>query len=278
MRILKVINNNVVSASDTSGHEIVVMGRGIGFQKKTGQNIADDKIEKVFRMDDQKSADRLKMLLADIPLEHIQVSSKIIDYTNGHINKKLNKNIYITLTDHISFAIERYKQGLNFSNPLLYEVKVFYKSEFAIGMYALNLIKSCVGIELPKDEAASIALHIVNAEYNAQIGEMMGITKLIRNILDIIRNYFNIEINEQSLDFERFMTHLKFFVFRIYKNERIQTEDIGFKEIMQKQFAPEYQCSKKIAEYIKAEYHHEIQDEELIYLAVHIKRITFKKA
>ncbi len=274
MKVLKVINNNVVSAADGDGHEVVVMGRGIGFKVKPGQEIVEERIEKIFRMDSQTDSERLKRLLADIPLENIQISSDIIDYTKKYIDKKLNKNIYITLTDHISFAIERYKQRLNFSNPLLYEVKLFYKKEFDVGKHAIELIKQRMEIDLPEDEAASIALHIVNAEYNAKIDDMIDITNLISEILGIIKSYFNFEIDEQSLDFERFLTHLKFFVLRVYKREKINTDDADFKEMVRKRYSPEYECSKIIAAHIESQYSQKIQDEELVYLTIHIKRIT----
>ena len=46
--ILKVINNNVVSALDESGEEIVVMGKGVGFAKKPGTPVDEGRIEKRF--------------------------------------------------------------------------------------------------------------------------------------------------------------------------------------------------------------------------------------
>lgn len=49
---------------------------------------------------------------------------------------------------------------------MLWEIKRFYKQEYSIGTKALEIIKDDFEVSLPKDEAASIALHIVNAELN----------------------------------------------------------------------------------------------------------------
>lgn len=233
-------------------------------------------IQKVFRMDNESSNKKLQELLRDVPPEHFQLTSEIIDSVKKIVDKKLNKNIYITLTDHVSFAIERYRKGLNFSNPLLFEVKMLYKKEFEAGKYALELIQKRTGIKLPEDEAASIALHIVNAEYNTQIADMMNITKMIGKILNIVSDYYHIRLDQDSLNFERFVTHLKFFALRIYKNEKMEPDDAKFNKMIRRQYTSEYECSKKIAEFIKNEYHHEIQEEELIYLAIHIRRVTKK--
>lgn len=68
MYVEKVINNNIVSSKDEKGREIVVMGRGIGFQSKLGQRIDTQKVEKVFRMETDEESEQLKSVLADIQI------------------------------------------------------------------------------------------------------------------------------------------------------------------------------------------------------------------
>ena len=46
MLVEKVINNNIVSAFDDTGKELVVMGRGLGFGARPGQPVDEKKIEK----------------------------------------------------------------------------------------------------------------------------------------------------------------------------------------------------------------------------------------
>ena len=130
MIIQKIINNNIISAYDESGAEIVVMGRGIGFGKKAGNQVPDDRIEKVFRIQSHSVAEQLQELLANMPLEHVKVSSDIIAYAKEHLKLKLNQSIYVTLTDHINFAIERLNQGIALENALLWEIKRLYSQEF----------------------------------------------------------------------------------------------------------------------------------------------------
>ena len=51
MIIQKVINNNVVSTFDSNGKEVILMGKGIGFRKKTGDELDKTKIEKIFTLE-----------------------------------------------------------------------------------------------------------------------------------------------------------------------------------------------------------------------------------
>lgn len=273
MKIDKIINNNIVSAIEADGKEVVIMGRGLGFGMKPGKEIPEGKIEKVFRLDSQNSTDKFKELLANLPLEHIQASTEIINYAKSVLNRRLNQSIYITLTDHINFAIERFKEKMMFTNPLLNEIKTFYKEEYLIGEYAVVLIERRIGITLPVDEAGFIALHIVNAEYNTAMRDTIDITTLIQNVVKIVKEYFSMDLDETSLNYQRFVTHLRFLAQRIIGGEMLNSDNPEFNQLISQMYPEEYACSLKLKDYIQVTYHHDVTEEETAYLAVHIKRI-----
>ena len=273
MKIDKIINNNIVSAIEADGKEVVIMGRGLGFGMKPGKEIPEGKIEKVFRLDSQNSTDKFKELLANLPLEHIQASTEIINYAKSVLNRRLNQSIYITLTDHINFAIERFKERMVFTNPLLNEIKTFYKEEYLVGEYAVALIERRIGIKLPVDEAGFIALHIVNAEYNTVMRDTIDITNLIQNVVKIVKEYFSMDLDETSLNNQRFVTHLRFLAQRIIGGEMLNSENPEFNQLISQMYPEEYACSLKLKDYIQVTYHHDVTEEETAYLAVHIKRI-----
>lgn len=276
MKISRIINNNVVSTCDEEGREVIVMGRGVGFKAKEGSTIDEDKIEKVFRLDSQNTMDKFKELLVNLPMEHVQISAEIISYAKEVLNRPINPNVYITLTDHINFALERYKQKMMFSNPLIREVRSFYHAEYLIGEYAIAMIERDLGVKLPVDEAASIALHIVNAEYDAPMGDTIKITNLIQQVLEVVREYFSIELDEQSLSYERFITHLRFLAQRVFTGEHMNLDNLEFQEVIDRLYPEEYACSQKIQALIKLQYRHQVTEEEVAYLALHIKRIRTK--
>ena len=273
MKIDKIINNNIVSAIEADGKEVVIMGRGLGFGMKPGKEIPEGKIEKVFRLDSQNSTDKFKELLANLPLEHIQASTEIINYAKSVLNRRLNQSIYITLTDHINFAIERFKERMVFTNPLLNEIKTFYKEEYLVGEYAVALIERRIGIKLPVDEAGFIALHIVNSEYNTVMRDTIDITNLIQNVVKIVKEYFSMDLDETSLNYQRFVTHLRFLAQRIIGGEMLNSENPEFNQLISQMYPEEYACSLKLKDYIQVTYHHDVTEEETAYLAVHIKRI-----
>ena len=274
MTVEKVINNNIVSAYDETGREVVVMGRGIGFGVRAGAVIDNSKIEKVFRIKSQGVAEQFKELLANMPLEHAQISNDIISYAKSTLKLKLNQSIYVTLTDHINFAIERYQKGINLENALLWEIKRFYPQEYGLGRYAIDLIRERLHVSLPEDEAGFIALHFVNAEYGTDIRDALHFPNQMKDILDIVTRELGIRLDEGSLHYERFITHVKFLLQRVYRKELLPDEESELAEMMKKKYPKEYACSEKIADYIGEAAGCRLSAEEIMYLSIHIRRIA----
>ncbi|MBS5932715.1 MAG: PRD domain-containing protein [Clostridiales bacterium] len=269
----KLINNNIVCSIDAEGNEVILRGLGIGFNKKVNDSIEDEKVEKIYKMANKDASNKLQELLAEIPIEYVTVCTEIIEYATKTLNKKLNDNIYITLTDHISFAITRKDNKLEYRNVLLTEIKTFYEEEYQIGVQALEIIKDKLGVELSYDEAGFIALHIVNAELDTNMGNMVKITELIQKVMELIYNYYNKDIDEDSLNYKRFITHLKFFGQRIFTDKATEEDDEEFRSLVKNRYPIEYQCAENIGRLVLEQYSKKVTEEELMFLTIHLKRL-----
>lgn len=275
MIINKILNNNVVITLDENDEEIIIMGKGIGYQKSKGSLIDKTKVNKVFRISNKEISNKLQELLNNIPIEHMKLSSEIIEYAQTKLNKKLNESIYISLSDHTYSAIQRMKEGINVKNAILWEIKRFYKEEFEIGMKALDIIESKTGVKLPKDEAGFIAFHIVNAQLSEGHTLASDITKLIQEVLSIVRYHFRIEFHEESVFYYRFIMHLKFFAQRLLLNSAHEGEtDKELLSIIKSKYNKEFECVIKIKNFIKKQYNYILTDDELIYLTIHLAKVV----
>ncbi|MEW4370060.1 BglG family transcription antiterminator LicT [Paenibacillus kandeliae] len=274
MKIAKVINNNVISVFQADGTELVVMGRGIAFKKKPGDEVEQRNIQKVFALKNKKASDNFKMLLREVPIELIVIVEEIISYSRQILGKTLNENIYVSLTDHMNFAIERHQQGLEIRNVLLWEIKQLYREEFGIGLRMLEQIKDKMQIELPEDEAAFIAIHIINAEMNEDVRTTMNITRFMHSIINIVKYHFKTEFEEDSLNYFRFITHLKFFAQRIMHKTHYDNNYDHLYGMIKEQHRDAAACTEKIRLFVQKEYEHELTNEEMLYLTVHIQRIV----
>lgn len=273
MIIHKIINNNIVSSLDQNKNEIILMGRGIAFQKAKGDEVLETSIEKQFYLKNDKTTDRFLELIKDIPVDIINVTDEVIAYAKVHSKRELNDGIYITLMDHINYAVERYLQGITTKNALLWEIKQFYKDELEIAMEALNIINQKLMVNLSEDEAGFIALHIVNAQLGGDMEEVAKITKFIHEILNIVRYHFKITLDEESLDYYRFVTHLKFFARRLFNDSKETKDDVVLFEIIIQRYPDAYACVEMIEKHIKKVYQQTLSISERLYLTMHIARI-----
>ncbi|MFC0471905.1 BglG family transcription antiterminator LicT [Halalkalibacter kiskunsagensis] len=273
MKIERILNNNAV-ISRKEKQEVIIIGRGIAYNKRIGDLIDELQVDKIFTLENEDTMRKFKTLIANMPIEYMDISEKIIAYAKMKLGKKLSDSIYIHLTDHIHFAIERYKSNLPIKNGLLWETRQLYKEEYEIGLEALNMICEQFGVILPEDEAGFLALHIVNAELNEEMPIIKTMTKVMQEILTIVRYHFKVEFNENSLPFYRFITHLKFFAQRLVKSNHYNsaTNDDLYNVIKVK-YPDAHICSLKIKKFIEGSYTYELTDEEMIYLTIHIARV-----
>ncbi|AFO43102.1 BglG family transcription antiterminator LicT [Enterococcus faecalis] len=221
MIIHKILNNNVVITLDDDKREQIVMGKGIAFKKRIGDWVPDESIDQVFYLANQETSLKFQELLGNIPLEMMKLSDDIIVYAKSTLKKSLNDTIYISLTDHLYTALERKKQGIAIKNLLLWDIKRFFPEEYEVGVNALKMVQKRVGMELSTDEAGFIALHLVNAEMEEEVGNIYELTKLMQEITNIVKYYFKVSFDEDSVYFYRFSTHLKFFCYRLLHQREV---------------------------------------------------------
>lgn len=275
MIIEKVLNTNVVLAKNNAGETVIVMGCGVAFGKKAGEEIEDASIDKIFSQDVPKLTDHFKKLVRDIPLEYIDLAEEIIKLAKFKLGKEFNDDLYFSLTDHIYFSIQRFQEGMTLTNRLLIETKRLYKEEFQVALDSLSLIEERCGVLLPEDEAAFIALHFVNAELNGDMQDTMQMTQIVEDVLQLIKNFMQITFDDESLTYYRLVTHLKFFAQRILSLDRQSgSSENQLFQVVKEKYEKSFECVERIAQYADITFGYSISDDDKLYLTIHIERVS----
>ncbi len=275
MKYKKRINNNVVIALDDYGKEQILTGKGIGFQMPQGEDVDETRVEKIFTLMDSTANQRLQELFKTIPIEHVSLAEDIIAYARIHVSNPINENVIVSLCDHIYMAVERKKQNIEVRNVMLWDVQKFYRDEYIVGQYAIKQIKQRFGVTLTDDEAGFIALHIVNAQLDMKSKSVKEITKVMQEIETIVRMTFSIDLDVQSVYYYRFITHLKFFAERLFSKKTYEGQDVNnMLNIVQVKYPKECKCVERISKFIEKQYGYELNQEEMLYLCIHISRVV----
>lgn len=277
MKIIKSLNNNMILVRDDQGNVRICQGKGIGFHRRQGEIVDEKTIERYFIPANEKESIHFQQLFSQIPEEFWGLAEDVVEYGKSRYSINVSSKIILPLCDHMAGSVERYQKGVQLENPILWDIKRIYPKEFQIGKYALKLLEERFQIVMKEDEAAFLALHFVNAQLDQQSASTTNkMTTLIKNIIDIIEQSFQITLDDSDWNYQRFITHLKFFVNRIVKQQSAEqnTEDNLLYQELKERYPHAYRCVERIADYILIDYHFDIQQEERLYLLIHVERLT----
>lgn len=275
MIIGKVYNNNIVLSSNELDEEVIVMGRGLAFQKQKGDRLNEELIEKVFVLKNDGEESPLETLLQEIDMKELELVKEIILKAEQEMERTYSSGIYLTLTDHIHASIERAREDIFLPNPLLFEIKRFYPKEFQLALYALDQIASQFDLVFPESEAGFIALHLANNRATQEgLSLTIKSTELVRDILSIISKFFGIVFDETSLNYTRMVTHVQYFVQRILAEDAYEDEDEFLYQLIQSKYPKAFSCGLRVKAYIEKKENTKVLEAEMIYLVIHIQRVV----
>ncbi len=275
MIISKILNNNVVVSKNGVNQEVIYMGRGIAFNKKVGDQIDTAFIEKEFILRDTFTANQFQQLLIDIPIEEVEAVKYVVDDAEARLGVELSPNIYLTLLDHIHYALLRAKEGIEIPNPLLFETRKFYPKEYAVAKKAVEYFYEVFGIVLPDTEIGFITFHIVNSEQvNGTMESTMQAVEIVRDVLAIISRLYGRVFNPDSLNYQRITTHLQYFAQRYLGDELVDDRDEFLIALVQSKYPKAFQTVQRINEFLIKTFGKSIGESEMIYLTIHIERVV----
>ena len=272
MLILRKINNNVALAKDNEERKVVVFGKGIGFPKTPYELKDMSKVDNVFY--DVKN-DYLD-LLNEVPQEYFEVAILIKEEADNQLDYELNPNVFFTLADHIYFANENLKNNITIKNPLLFHVEYLYPVEMSIGYQALEYLNSN-GIKLPESEAASIAIHLVNAASSKDMNfdDTIQEIKVLDKITQLVEEKLRIVIDKKSYSYYRFVSHVRYLLINTRAKRKSSLDNFIDMNQLKNNYYKEYICAEEIINYINISINESFGEDEVLFLVLHIHRLTY---
>lgn len=272
MKVIKNINNNVSICVDDNNRELIAFGKGIGF-KKPPYEIELSQIDRTYYDLDEHHISLLNELSEDL----MNVTFEIMEEANSYLKTEFGRTFYFTLADHLNFAIQRAKQGLVITNPIVNEIRHLYEKEMKLGEWALKLIKKRLKVTLPNSEAGNIAMHFVDAEVNASKSEEDKTEQFVEDITNIVEDTMHMKINRTDFTYSRFVTHLKFLLKRTSQMNESKSENVKMYKKVKMEYPQLEETTEKIKQYLILCLNVEPGEEELLYLMLHLNRLCARE-
>lgn len=277
MEILRVFNNNVVLARDDAGGEVILTGRGLGFQATAGQAVDVALVARVFRPDGGRDPDHLAQLLAGIPPECVQLTASAMAAAGLDASASASPTLLIALADHVSFAVRRTDLGMDITYPLLAEVKHLYADEYAAGVRLLGAVNARLAEPLPEGEAVAMALHLVNAGFSTgDLSYTYTMTGVIQQMVTVIEETYGLQLDHGSVSVGRFITHLRYLFVRIHQHRQLDEAHSTIGDAIRAAHAEALGCAERLASILELRLGAALTDDEVAYLTLHVARVVME--
>lgn len=275
INISKVLNNNVVIADHSDYGEVVIIGKGIGFNRKQKEELNAESVEKLFVLKNEKVQTNYIKLLPYLEDNLQKVIITAIELIKSRTVTSLNEHIHVALTDHLMYTVARVSQGMEVRNPFLIETKTLYPNEYAIALEVIDIFKKECNIQLPEGEAGFIALHIHSAITNKDLSEVNQHSQLMTKLVHLVENQLKIEIDKQSIDYMRLVRHLRFVIERVKSGEKVE-EPEKITALLKEEYPLCYNLSWKLIKVIQQTLKKPVFDAEAVYITMHLQRLQKK--
>jgi len=275
MEILRVFNNNVVLARDDAGTEVVLTGRGLGFQARPGHPVDAAKVARTFVPSDGRDPDNLGALIAEIPPEQIQLADEALDLARRGLRETIGTSVVVAVADHLNFALHRLRQSIDMEYPLQAEVAHLYPAELAVARRIVAFVNERLDVELPEAEAVPITLHLVNAGFaTGDLSSTYQMTGVFQQIFEVIAGAYGHSVDTGGVSAARFITHLRYFFVRVKSERQLAQGASTLTNAIRDAYPEAYQCALRIQALLELRLGQPISDDEVVYLTLHVERLT----
>lgn len=278
MKIAHIYNNNVVLARTDEGKEVVVIGRGLAFQKKKGQAISPELVEQTF-VPENPGTDYATAILAELPSEVLALASELEQHALHVLGFNLAHSLVLPLADHLSYALERARNGQTIEFPLSLEVSHLYPREYGFGRYALELVQQKLGVSLQPEEATAFAMHLVNTQFETDdLNKTYRMTEVFAQIFSVISFAYGQPLNQNHMSVARFVTHLRYLFVRTdqgqHQHDKQASAVPAIHDAVKNSYPKAYTCAGKVKVLLEMHLGTQLSADEQTYLAIHISRLA----
>lgn len=278
MRIVQSLNQNALLVSD-EGQEFIIIGKGIGYGKKKGDLVENEEVSKYYKIKNSENEQRVQAILEELDEEVVLMAERIAKHAQEALQKELNESFIFSLAAHIKFTEEKYQQDIEIPEPFHYELRYLYPKEYKVAEWAVDFLNSEYNMNLPKVEISFFILHFVNGLLeNEQVSNAVELSEMLNDLVEIVEHSLGCSLDRNSLEFSRFIIHIRYFILRTNNKEKKIRKD---SENMDKLYGmttaiypKEYAVVHEMKQLLKQMYGIEFGAAEDFYLLLHLVRLS----
>jgi beta-glucoside operon transcriptional antiterminator len=272
--VTRIYNNNVLLCSDGE-HDVVVVGKGLGYAVRPGGQL--DSLAPGLRRfvpDGQYRAAHVAELLSDATVEETEAASEIVDLANDALGMSAGQRLLLPLLDHLSFAVARAREGTEVDFPLMWETEQTFPSESAAGRRAVELVRHRLGVQLQEGEWSAFALHFVTYRWSGgDLSRTLSMARTITQAFTVLEEMWRRPIDQRSPSAARFVAHLRYLWARAIANAQLQGSPVDFMAPIRNAHPEAVAAAERLSGMLGEATGAALTDDEVAYIALHASRL-----
>lgn len=268
VRIIKILNNSALLVSD-SKQSFILLGKGVAFNRKPDEILATGFLfEQRFGL--LRSSRSFEQLISQHNPEIIDLVFKTVQEFMFDENQ-ITPEALVAFCDHIATMYVRVIKHESIENPFLMETKTLYPESFKSAQALIEQVNMKYCVEIPEAEIGFITLHLQKISSKDKSINVNVMNNIIFTVTNLLSEKYAYTLDKESIKFAQFITHIKFVVLRLVRNESPNNE---MTEIILNKYSQFKPLAREIVQIIEDETMSALNVDELAYLMMHVSRLN----
>lgn len=281
MKIIQSLNQNALLVQDEKGNEFITLGKGIGFGRKKGDFVDSQKITTIYSIQSTVHEQKILEQLKDIDENVLIMAEEVSVLAKKDLKDCLNESFVFSLANHLQYSLERNAQHDLPLQPFHYEIKYLYPKEYKLADQSVDFLNTKYDIQLPEAEKAFFTLHFVNGmKDSVSFQETIKLSQILNDIVKIVEEESESELDKDSVDYSRFIVHLRYFLIRQMQQNTFDGKEeenlIELYESSARLFTKQRDIVQMVKVYLDHEHEMIFNHAEAFYLLIHLIRLLDK--
>lgn len=256
MKINKILNNNYVTSSSDEMGEVVIMGPGVGFRKKIGDDIDSKTIEKTFCITTGKETNISGSI-------HYKLARKIVKKASKKWHAQFYDEVIGMIANYLSFVMQAKDDNKQLFRSIKDEqCQNDFESEI------IKYIKEKTNVELSNTEIKYISQCLKNYLIIETFNKN-HIDILFGEIVHIIEKTFSIKIKKDQSQYGTFKNNILLLAESVIKFEGERSS----KKLTLINESKSSKCTNIVSKFISDKYKYNLSVKEIIFLDKNIEEI-----
>lgn len=275
IKVKQSLNQNAVISIDEQNNEFLLIGKGVGFSKKKGDTVKLNESIKIYPMTYSEQEQKILELIDEIPSELILMVEETIKEAEQILGKELNYTLIFTLSSHIYYALQREESIDSVTLPFDYGINYIFPKEYEAAKHSVKYLRKQHNLKLTDAEIVFFTFHFVNAlQGTSTSNNAIDIANILNDIIEVLEKEAPIYIDKDSIQFSRFLIHIRYFLIRQYEGKLGKNEEFEqLSNYVSEKFKDANKIVRKIKLILEKKYQFNYSYEENLYLLLHTQRL-----